>query len=415
MDELFKATLMPNYQTLSLFDRGKMLRYFNLRPMILGMLCAVILFSAQGAWAIAGKIENIIGTARVAKHTGQVYAAIKGDNLYEGDSVATGANSNVQIRMVDEAIIWLRPNTEFKITKYRSTEHGDPKNEAALRLLAGSMRSVTGMIGKANPGDYKLSTPNATIGIRGTEFDAVYATAQIAADLQTAPGTYNRVYMGGTSLQGRAGQINLNKDEAGFMGEQASNPPRVLPNIPEFLNTSGNSTASLRAPPASAPTAETRREPVVAAAPKQLLISVRYGDEDSSAVVSTSSSGNNNAEQRVQATEGERATVTLRQSTGVRRPGSSGVPVETATMIELVAKINGQTALVQFFSRNQTASARGSQSNIVDTTLSVPMDVWTEVSGRGPWSSGNSSVTTSSRSAGANDSKIYLRVQEIQR
>lgn len=390
--------------------------FANWRHVIVSLFCAAMALGAQSAWAIAGKIENIIGNARIAKQTGQIYAAIKGDNLYEGDSVATAANSNVQIRMVDEAIIWVRPDTEFKITKYRSTEHGETKNEAVLRLLKGSMRTVTGMIGRANTGDYKLSTPNATIGIRGTEFDAVYVTAQIATDLRTPPGTYNRVYMGSTSLQGPAGQINLNKDEAGFMGELASDPPRVLPNVPEFLNTSGNSTANLRAPPTSVPSIELRREPVVAAPPKQLLISVRYGEADSSAVVSTRAPGGNNSEQRVQATEGERATVTLRQSTGLRRPGSTGVPVEMATMIELVAKINGETALVQFLSKNQNSNARGSQTSMVDTTLTVPMDVWTEVSGRGPWTSGNSSnVTSSSRGSGANDSKVYLRVQEIQR
>ena len=383
----------------------KFLRNFNIRSIIFGFICTLILLSSQSAWAIAGKIQNVIGTARVSKHTGQQYPAVKGDNLYEGDTVATGSNSNVQIRMVDEAIIWLRPNTEFKITTYRSTQHGSPKNEVALRLLAGSMRTVTGVIGKANPGDYKLSTPSATIGIRGTEFDAVYATPQIAADLQTAPGTYNRVYMGGTSLQGATGQINLNTNQAGFMGEQATDSPRVLPNIPEFLNSSGSSTVSLRAAPVIAPTP-------VATDPKQLLITVRYGDADSGTVISTAS-GANNSEQRVQATEGERTTVTLYQSTGSRRPGRSGVPAESATLIEFVAKITNETAAVQFLSRNQNVNARGSQTTMVDTVLSMPMGVWTEVSGRGPWSSGNTNVTISSRDTSADKSKVYLRVQEI--
>jgi len=83
---------------------------------------------------------------------------------------------------------------------------------------------------------------------------------------------------------------------------------------------------------------------------------------------------------------------------------------------ELVTKISGETALVQFSSRNQNSNARGSQTNMVDTTLTVPMNVWAEVSGRGPWTSGsNSNVTSSSRSSGANDSKVYLKVQEVQR
>ena len=384
---------------------------FKSRPIILGLVFFLFLISSQSAWAIVGKIQSVIGTARISKQTGQEYPAIKGDNLYEGDSVATGSNSNVQIRMVDEALIWLRPTTEFKITKYRSTQHGKPKNEAALRLLAGSMRTVTGVIGKANPGDYKLSTPSATIGIRGTEFDAVYATSQIAADLQIAPGTYNRVYTGGTSLQGVTGQINLNANEAGFMGEQATDIPRVLPNIPEFLNTSGNSTASLRAAPVTAPSPVTAPTPATAG-PKQLLITVRYGDLDSGTVISTRS-GANNSEQRVQATEGERTTVTLYESTGSRRPGRSGGAAESVTLIEFVAKITNETAAVQFLSRNQNVNARGSQTSMVDTVLSMPMGVWTEVSGRGPWSSGNSNVTISSRDTGADKSKVYLRVQEI--
>jgi hypothetical protein len=68
---------------------------------------------------------------------------------------------------------------------------------------------------------------------------------------------------------------------------------------------------------------------------------------------------------------------------------------------------------VQFLSRNQNVNARGSQTTMVDTVLSMPMGVWTEVSGRGPWSSGNSNVTISSRDTSADKSKVYLRVQEI--
>ena len=39
------------------------------------------------------------------------------------------------------------------------------------------MRSVTGLLGRRNPGVYKVGTPNATIGIRGTEV-AIQAAAE---------------------------------------------------------------------------------------------------------------------------------------------------------------------------------------------------------------------------------------------
>jgi hypothetical protein len=42
----------------------------------------------------------------------------------------------------------------------------------AMSLLKGGLRTVTGQIGKINNNGYKLTTATATIGIRGTGFDA---------------------------------------------------------------------------------------------------------------------------------------------------------------------------------------------------------------------------------------------------
>ena len=170
---------------------------------ILGFIFAIFLVGwSQSSWAAPGTVQLIIGSARIAKHFGQDRPALKGDAIYEGDTIATSANSNVQIRMIDGAVIWVRPESRLKIEKYKSDKHGATKSEAALLLISGSMREVTGSIGKTASADFKLSTPNATIGIRGTEFDAMYATPQIAAQLNTPAGTYNRVYEGSTSLEG---------------------------------------------------------------------------------------------------------------------------------------------------------------------------------------------------------------------
>lgn len=45
-------------------------------------------------------------------------------------------------------------------------------SRAFFRLLKGGFRSVSGLIGKANHEDYRVSTPVATIGIRGTRYGA---------------------------------------------------------------------------------------------------------------------------------------------------------------------------------------------------------------------------------------------------
>ena len=372
----------------------------KLQGILWGLMAICLLMTGEGCWAAAGTIQVVIGTARISQHTGQERSAARGDNLYEGDTVATDSNSNVQIRMIDEAIIWLRPESQFKIDKYRSNQHGAAKSEAALRLLSGTLRQLTGMIGKSAPSDYKLKTPNAVIGIRGTEFDAMYATPQIAAQLNTPAGTYNRVYEGSTVLEGATGgSITLKKDQAGFMGLDNADKPKVLPGIPAFLNSN--------------PSAAPERAEVSVAKIRSVHVSVRYGEAGSD-TVSSVSSRDNDSEQSLQVMEGERASLSLIQGTPARKPGLTGGRPATRTMLELMVKLSGNGAMVQFFSENQSSSAAGSQTSRVATSLSVPLGVWVEVSGRGPWS-GSSISTISSGDARANSSKVYLKVVEIER
>jgi len=347
---------------------------------IFGAAAVICLFSlSQNSLAAPGSIQLVIGTAYISKHFGQDRPAVKGDELYEGDTIAASANSNVQIRMIDDAVIWLRPESRLKIEKYRSDKHGAAKSQAALLLISGSMREITGSIGKSASGDFKLSTPNATIGIRGTDFDAMYATPKIAAQLNTLAGTYNRVYEGSTKLSGAGGHINLNKDQAGFMGLQTGDTPRVLPSIPSFLNTIPSIAAA------------TATNPSVLS--KTLLISVRYGE--------------NSSEQRVQTSEGVQSSLALPAGATDARPS------EPASL-ELIAKVNGNTASLQFFPQNQSINSSGGRGGRGSTTLSVPLGSWTEVSGRGPWSDSGNNVTTS-RSARPDNGRVFLKVDEVVR
>lgn len=372
----------------------------KLQGIVSGLIAICLLTTGEWCWGAAGTIQVVIGTARISQHTGQERSAARGDNLYEGDTVATDSNSNVQIRMIDEAIVWLRPDSQFKIDKYRSNQHGAARNEASLRLLSGTLRQLTGMIGKSSPSDYKLKTPNAVIGIRGTEFDAMYATPQIAAQLNTPAGTYNRVYEGSTFLEGATGgSITLKKDQAGFMGLDSADKPKVLTGIPAFLNSN--------------PSAAPERAEAGIAKIRSLQLSVRYG-EGNSEIISSVSSRDNDSEQGVQVMEGERASLSLIQEAPSRKAGQAGGRPVNRSLLDLMVKLSGNSAIVQFYSENQSSSAAGSQTSRVATSLSVPLGVWTEVSGRGPWS-GSRSSTISSNDARANSSKVYLKVDEIGR
>lgn len=351
---------------------------------------------AQDALAFAGSIQQVLGSARIARRSGQQAPAIRGDQLYEGDTVMTSAQSNVQIRMVDDAQVWLRPNTEFKITLYRSKQHGADRDEAKMQLVVGSLRTVTGAISPSKGGDYKLSTPNATIGIRGTEFDAVHATPQYSVEVGMEPGTYNRVYRGSTLLAGSSGSVTLKEGEAGFLGTKPGDRPKTLSSIPAFLDL----------PPDSTSTGGTG----TAASNKGALRVLLWVGELNGSGPATSAIS---AERKLQLQDGTAATWDLTRAMNSRTADKAGAKVQNPGQIPVRARLSGKTVKVEFFSSSTSLSSI-SQGNVsASSLLELPMSQWTEVTGRGPWSSQDSAVVAAGGRSGASSesARVYLKVE----
>src|SRR5690606_25689794 len=55
-------------------------------------------------------------------------------------------------------------------------------SRAFFRLMRGGFRAVSGLIGKADPNEYRIATPVATIGIRGTDYIVAICDAACARD-----------------------------------------------------------------------------------------------------------------------------------------------------------------------------------------------------------------------------------------
>ncbi len=92
--------------------------------------------------------------------------------MYEGETVRTGERARTQIRFTDGALLSVRPNTRLRVDEYRF-ENRDDSDRKALTLDVGSIRTVTGRIGRTNRAAYRVSTPLAVIGIRGTDWEAL--------------------------------------------------------------------------------------------------------------------------------------------------------------------------------------------------------------------------------------------------
>lgn len=135
-------------------------------------LASVYPLSAAAAPS-AGIAQFTTGEVSVRRNDGKTDPLVKGKDIESGQSIITGANGRAQVKFTDGGLISLQPGTEFKVANY--VDKADPKEDRFLvDLLRGSMRAITGLIGKRNRENYKVTTTTATIGIRGSGFNAGY-------------------------------------------------------------------------------------------------------------------------------------------------------------------------------------------------------------------------------------------------
>jgi len=119
----------------------------------------------------AGRVEYARGVG-YAQSPGQVPRILgSGLEFREGDTLSTSQGASAIVRMQDGTRMTLRPGTDLVIQNYRFKEDA-PDNTMLLSLFAGGLRAITGLISKNAPQAARLQTKTATVGIRGTDFDA---------------------------------------------------------------------------------------------------------------------------------------------------------------------------------------------------------------------------------------------------
>jgi hypothetical protein len=136
------------------------------------MLGLCLLAAAAGAAAqSAGEVEFARGVG-FAQTPGQTPRTLgKGLALKEGDRLTTSDGASAIIKLEDGTRMTVRPNSELVLQQYQFKANA-PDNSMLMQLVRGGFRAVTGLISKNSPNAAKVQTNTATIGIRGTDFDA---------------------------------------------------------------------------------------------------------------------------------------------------------------------------------------------------------------------------------------------------
>jgi hypothetical protein len=132
------------------------------------LFCVAVSVAAPRAHA---QTQTRIGEAVLIKNevldvatAGQINV---GDGVLRDETVQTGGNSAARLVMADSTNLSLGANASLKLD--RSTFNDEHSyRDIAIRLTSGAFRFVTGHSEKTA---YKLTTPLATIGVRGTILD----------------------------------------------------------------------------------------------------------------------------------------------------------------------------------------------------------------------------------------------------
>src|SRR3989442_3276618 len=131
--------------------------------------------AGQGTPALAGEVELVEGDVRFVDRAMTMRRPVTEDSIFEGESIATGPNGEVHLRMEDGGFIAVRPGTRMRIAKFRA--QGDESDAVTIGLLEGSFRSITGWIARVCPNNYQVRTPNVTIGVRRTDHEPLPISA----------------------------------------------------------------------------------------------------------------------------------------------------------------------------------------------------------------------------------------------
>jgi hypothetical protein len=143
--------------------------------LIMKLFLSVLFLCLTGTVALAaaapvGEVSFLIGTARIAAGPDAPRDLVRGDKVSAGQVIETGDNGHVHLRFVDDGTVAIRPQSRLRIEDFHYDPANPRENRIKFSLEQGTLRSITGRAGEAAKDRYRLNTPIAAIGIKGTDF-----------------------------------------------------------------------------------------------------------------------------------------------------------------------------------------------------------------------------------------------------
>ena len=243
---------------------------------LLGQYAAAASEPNPGA-AVVGHVSLLIGEASVVRANGSRVALQRGGDIMVGDRVETSANGHVHVRFIDNAAVSVRPESVLEVQTYRYDAQRPQANEVRLKVEQGTSRSISGAATEADKNRFRLNTPIAAIGVRGTDF--IVQTDAHGARATVSSGSIVVGAIGGDCLAAAlgpcgGGESRLLSAEMGRMMVEVRSGDRVARIVPATgsLLTSVAGNADERLAARSAAESAARSAGLQAAEPSQAAL-----------------------------------------------------------------------------------------------------------------------------------------------
>lgn len=165
-----------------------------------------------------GTITVSTGFPRVVRHN-HIYILATQAKIYQGDIIETDPTSAIKVKMIDDTIFTLGPNSHFVLHDYQYSL-GDRSPRARLSLTSGSLRTSTANITKAWRMSFEINTGLAKIKVAGADFWSGYIFGDNTLDVVLLRG-------GEIRLKNRNGSIKITHPGEGttVFGDSAPQSP----------------------------------------------------------------------------------------------------------------------------------------------------------------------------------------------
>jgi len=141
-------------------------------------------FADSAKTGFAARVVSVEGSTLIRKDSDDPNQAANskplkvGDQVFPGQVINTGSTAKVKLLFSDKSIIDIGPSSLFKVSDYKANS-GSGDRQVDVEMKYGSVRAAISEKIK-NGGHFRVKTPTATMGVRGTEF-------LIKADQATTP------------------------------------------------------------------------------------------------------------------------------------------------------------------------------------------------------------------------------------